>query len=395
VSASEEAVSNVTVVRATRGAEERVFHIVATAHVSKKSVQEVQRVIDELRPDTVCVELCATRYAALTDETRWRKLDVPKIVREGNAGFTLATLTLQAFQRRIGARLGVKPGAELLAATVAAERVGAKLVLADRDVQVTLRRAWNGLRLSSRLKMQALLMATALGGEDVDEAQIEQLKRREHASDMMAELAKAMPEVKVTLIDERDRYLMSSIEAAPGKVVVAVVGAMHVHGMLQHLGADVDRADLERIPPRPWRAELRRWLLPLASAGALGWALMGGRPWWSLLEGWAIATAAGAALGTAGVGGHPLSALVAALLAPVLSLVPVRRLGAVVGGVEARLRKPTPDDGERLGRDVTNLKSALGNAATRTLLVSVVSHAGAALGAAAGTLWLLWSAWRD
>jgi pheromone shutdown protein TraB len=50
------------------------FHVVGTAHVSRRSVEEVTRVIEELRPEVVCVELCQGRYDALSrrGEGRWR-----------------------------------------------------------------------------------------------------------------------------------------------------------------------------------------------------------------------------------------------------------------------------------------------------------------------------------
>ena len=48
----------------------RDLYLVGTAHVSKRSVEEVQKVIYELRPDTVCVELDVTRHQALTDPRR-------------------------------------------------------------------------------------------------------------------------------------------------------------------------------------------------------------------------------------------------------------------------------------------------------------------------------------
>ena len=95
----------------------RRLFIVGTAHVSAKSVEEVQRVIEEVRPDTVCVELDETRYRALVDESQWRKLDIFQVIRQKKVLFLLVSMALAAYQRKLGERLGVKPGAELVAAT--------------------------------------------------------------------------------------------------------------------------------------------------------------------------------------------------------------------------------------------------------------------------------------
>ena len=53
---------------------DREIILVGTAHVSKESVEEVERVIREESPDCVCVELDAGRYNSMTEpSTRFVK----------------------------------------------------------------------------------------------------------------------------------------------------------------------------------------------------------------------------------------------------------------------------------------------------------------------------------
>ena len=125
-----------------------------------------------------------------------------------------------------------------------ARELGAELVLADRDIQATLKRTWGGLSIWSRAKLIAVLIASAFSSDEITEEELERLKERDTLSEMMEEFARLLPQVKGPLIDERDRYLMSSIEAARGETVVAVVGAGHVEGMTKHLGKPVDREAL-------------------------------------------------------------------------------------------------------------------------------------------------------
>ncbi len=91
----------------------RTVYLVGTAHISKKSIEEVRHTIETVRPDTVCVELCATRFNAMFDPDRWRKLNIFQVIRDRKVLFLLANLTLSAYQRRLGEKLGVEPGAEL------------------------------------------------------------------------------------------------------------------------------------------------------------------------------------------------------------------------------------------------------------------------------------------
>ncbi|SVE13773.1 uncharacterized protein METZ01_LOCUS466627, partial [marine metagenome] len=69
--------------------DEKKYYLVGTAHVSAQSITDVEQVIREVRPDSVCVELCKARFEALTDEDRWSKLDIFKVIREGKMLFLL------------------------------------------------------------------------------------------------------------------------------------------------------------------------------------------------------------------------------------------------------------------------------------------------------------------
>src|SRR5690606_22199239 len=200
------------------------IHLVGTAHVSQKSVEEVERVIRELRPDTVCVELDEGRYKMLMDNSAWRELDIFQVIRQKRVLFLLSSLALGAYQRRMGEKLGVIPGAELLAGVRVAEEVGARVVLADRDVQATLKRTWASLSFWDKLQMTTGLISVPFAVEEIDEGRIEQLKDKDTIGEMMHELAEQMPRIKKPLIDERDQYLMSMIQDAPGKTIVGVVG---------------------------------------------------------------------------------------------------------------------------------------------------------------------------
>jgi pheromone shutdown-related protein TraB len=384
--------SNVTVLRST-GADgsERTFHIIGTAHVSRASVKEVRAVIAEVKPDTVCVELDPMRFEALTDDTRWRKLDIFQVIRQKKVLFLMASLALQAYQKRLGEQLGVRPGAELLAGAEAAEAIGAEVVLADRDVQATLKRTWANLSFVNKLKLVAALMASVFEGEEIDEEQIEALKDREHLSDMMTEFARVMPQVKEPLIDERDRYLISSVEQAPGNTVVAVVGAGHVPGMVEHFGSEVDRDALERIPPPRLITRGLKWLVPtvILLAFSYGYYKHQGANWQEMVYAWLLPNAIVAGLFTLLAGGKLLSVVTGVVASPITSLNPTIGAGMFVGLVEAWLRKPTVQDAEQLGREVTTWRGMWNNAFSRILIVAIAASLGSSLGAYIGATWVV------
>ena len=121
--------------------------LIGTAHVSRQSADLVKQTIEEEKPDTVCVELCQSRYESITKKNKWQDTDLLKVIREKKAFLLLSNLMLSYFQKRIGKKLGITPGQEIMQAVASAETVGAELHLADRDIRTTLSRTWRIMRL--------------------------------------------------------------------------------------------------------------------------------------------------------------------------------------------------------------------------------------------------------
>ncbi|HTM46673.1 MAG TPA: TraB/GumN family protein [Polyangiaceae bacterium] len=369
----------------------RTLTLVGTAHVSKKSVEEVEHVIDTLRPDTVCVELDQTRYDNLIDEDRFRKLDIFQIIRQQKALYFLSTLTLSAFQKKLGDKLGVKPGAEMHAAINKAKTLDATLVLADRDIQATLKRTWANLSFWNRSELLSALIAGFFSAHEIEEDQIEQMKDKDTIGEMMKEFAKAMPKLQGPLIDERDRYLMSAVREAPGKNVVAVVGAAHVEGMKKYLNEPVDRAQLSVIPPPTLLSQILKWLIPLVILASFywGWKEHSNQRLLEMINAWVLPTAVLSGLGTLLSGGKPLTVLCAMISAPITTLHPAIGVGMVVAPVEAWLRKPTVEDCEQIPTAIATFRGVFKNPFTRVLIVAVGSSLGAVIGMWIGTAGVL------
>lgn len=368
------------------------IYLLGTAHVSKRSVEEVRLAIDELRPDTVAVELDETRYETLADESRFGRVDLSAILSAGKAGLYLSSLLFAGFQKRIGDRLGVRPGAEMLAAVEAARRVGATVVFADRDVQVTLMRCYRSLGPIDKAQVVFVLLMLPFAAGDVNEEEVERLKQRETIGDVMTTFAEQMPSLKTPLIDERDRYLAASITRSPGRRVLAVVGAAHIPGVERRIDEDTDTTLIELIPPPPARTRILRSIFPLfALALVTAWALGLVTPDAAL--GTAIrlvAPAAGLAAVLAIVAGaSAVTALLCVLLAPLTLVVPLVRFDHAVGTIEARLRPMTPADGLRARDDVLAPASARKSRFLRPLLVAVLGSFGRTMGAVIGLLWAL------
>jgi pheromone shutdown protein TraB len=222
--------------------------------------------------------------------------------------------------------------------------------------------------------------------DDIEAADVERLKEQANLSEMLTEFARVLPQVKTSLIDERDQYLMSGIEQAAAKnharKVVAVVGAAHVPGMKKLFGTPVDRAALETIPPPSWLWTAAKWLIPILLVAALflGWSQQDEYSLYQLVLAWLLPTSAGAAIFTALGGARPLSILTAFIVAPIAAIHPLLGTGMVVGVVEAWLRKPTVADCENTYDDIRSVRGFYRNPVLRTLLIAMLSGIGTLLG---------------
>jgi pheromone shutdown-related protein TraB len=351
----------------------REIILVGTAHVSRDSAELVERVIDEERPDVVCVELCQARFDALKQKDRWQETDIVKVIRDNRTALLLSQLLMVSFQRRIAEKFNINPGEEMLRAIAKAEATGAKIVLADREIRVTLLRTWRMMRFWTRLKFLSEMILSLFITEDITEEDIEKLKEHDVLDMALKAVGEKLPEVKTTLIDERDQYLAHMISHAGGRKIVAVVGAGHVSGIQQSFGRDIDLEAISRIPPPSLWAKFFGWGF---SAGIIalfvaGFFYSGGQASINMILSWSAITATCAAIGAIVLLAHPLTILASALSAPLATLHPLIATGWVAGLVEASFRKPQVKDFLDLKDDIVSLGGFFRNKITRLLILVV------------------------
>jgi pheromone shutdown-related protein TraB len=362
--------------------EDKQIILLGTAHVSKESARQVEDLILEEKPDTVCVELCEARYHSIRHKEKWQETDIFQVIRDKKALFLLSQLILASFQKRIADKLDIKPGEEMIRAIETGESVGATIHLADRDIRITLSRVWRSMGLWSKLKLLFQLILSLAEVEDIVEEDIEKMKQEDVLETLLAEVGKSLPELREILIDERDAYLAQKIKTAPGKKIIAVVGAGHVPGIKQKWNFDQDTAALEEIPPKGKLSGFLQWLIPTLIVGLMvgGFFVGGAKAGTDMVFWWVGATGILAGLGAMMALAHPLTILAAVLAAPLTTLHPLIAAGWVSGLVEAFARKPKVRDFENIAGDIMTVKGFWKNKITKILLVVVFTNIGASIG---------------
>jgi pheromone shutdown-related protein TraB len=363
------------------------LRIIGTAHVSKDSVELVDKQIEEWKPDVVAIELCNSRAQALKDERRLDQEGLRKVIKEGKAPLVLFQSMLAAEQRRLGMDEGVQPGAELLGAMNSAEEKNIEVALVDRDIQITLRRAWRNMGLREKWRILWGLVAPEEDSEeDIPEIN-ELLSNKDLLSELMEELKQIAPSAGEVLVDERDEYLATKIEDQRSKgKVLAVIGAGHLDGVskrLQNRETTAERIEELEIVPRPnplWKVVM--WGIPLLVFGLMGWFLYTGAEGdlYQMLTIWTLFNAAMAAICCMIARGHPLAILTAAIASPITSLNPALAAGWFAGYVQLVVREPSTKDLKDFLK-LDEMKLFWSNRAGRVLLVTALTNLGSMLGA--------------
>jgi pheromone shutdown-related protein TraB len=356
--------------------------LVGTAHVSRESAQEVQDSIQEEKPDTVCIELCPSRYQSIRQKERWQQTDIVKVIREKKTFLLLSNLLLASFQKRIAKKFDIVPGAEMIQAIETAEAVGAEIHLADRDIRATLSRTWRAMGLWGKIKLMFQLILSLGEVEDISEEDIEKMKQGDVLESLLAEVGKSLPVLKDILIDERDQYLAAKIRNAPGNKIVAVVGAGHVPGIQKYWHEDIDIQALEQLPPKKKTTGILKWLIPGAIMAMFiaGFFYGGAKAGKDMLIWWVAANGILAGVGAIIALAHPATIIASMLAAPLTSLNPMIAAGWVSGLVEAFSRKPKVKDLETLPDDILSVRGFWRNKVTRILLVVVFTNLGSMIG---------------
>ena len=374
--------------------------IVGTAHVSEKSVREVQKTIEDEKPDIVAVELCPTRYKSITDPDAEKQISFKEILKPGQTFYFLLYSLLSYFQKKMGDELGVPPGSEMFAAIDAAKEINAGLALIDRDIQVTFKRFIAKMSFFEKIKMIYSIVIGSLGFGDEIEVDINNMTDQTVITALIEEFRKFSPSAASVLIDERDAYLAGSIlktvqMAGPGKKIVVVIGAGHRQGVMDYL-QDPDKVpELSTLVVIP---KNRFSLLKIISYGIIGVVLLAfayiiysvitypemtpdvlllAFGCWFLING--VLSAAGVLI----AGGRFKSAVTAFMLAWFTSLNPLIAAGWFAGLVEAGSRKPTTKDMKNMMAAET-FKELNKNPFFKVIYVAALANIGSMIGTFVG-----------
>ena len=364
--------------------ESKEIILIPTAHISKKSAEQVKDVIETEEPDSVCVELDEERYSSINNEDKWSEMNIFQVIKEKKSLLLLVNLIISSFQSRLAEKLGINAGQEMRQGIESAEETGAELVLADRNIQLTFKRVWRGLGLWEKLKLIFQIISMLFVDEEITEEEMDQLKSGDALNMMLEEMGESFPGIKKYLLDERDQYLANKIKNAPGDKIVAVLGAAHVPGVKKEVYKEQNLVELTELPPKPKWGKIFSWGVPAVILVIIISSFINNiNTGIEVTKTWFIWNGSLSALGVLLGKGHILTILTAFIVAPLSSLNPALAAGWFAGLSEAYLKKPQVKDFQKLSEGIS-IKEIYSNKVTHILLIVILANLGSVIGTAIG-----------
>jgi len=362
---------------------EKKIYLIGTAHVSSESVELVEETINQYNPDTIAIELDDERYESITQKNKFQELDVIKIIKKKQLFFFIGQFILSSFQKKIAEKTGSQPGAEFKKAIELAKEKDIHLVLADRNVGTTLKRAWRLTTFMQKLKLFGSLLFSK--EDDLDDLNIEELMKKDAINEMIETFGEGLPQTKKVLIDERDTFLTKEIQDNAGDVTVAIVGAGHVPGMLKQIGTEISeeqKDEMNFVPNPSIVGKILPWIIPFVIIAIFTLGFFYGKHDMAkdVAIYWVLANGILAAIGCALAFGHPLTIIAGFIAAPITSLNPTIGAGFVTAIVQAFLVRPRVKDFEQIQQHTLKIKNWWSNRLTKIFLVFIFSSIGSSIG---------------
>jgi len=355
--------------------------LIPTAHVSKESAELTRQVIDEIKPDSICIELDKDRYESMKNPDKFKNTDIIKVIKEKRTTLMLVNLILANYQKKIATKLDSQSGNEMLIGIEKANELNANLVLADRNVQTTFKRVWANLNLKDKYKLIEAIIDAMFSNEEVSEEELANLQQSDALNAALNELSISFPHIAEVLVDERDKYLAHKIKNAPGENIVAILGAAHTINVPKYIEQDYSIEQYDVIPPKKLSSKLAGWIIPVAILILILFSFkIDANVGFNQIKAWILINGSLAAIGTAIGGGHILSILTAFIAAPITSLNPLLAAGWFAGLTQAYVTKPTVADFETLSKDCESVKGFWKNKVSRILIIVLLGSLGSSIG---------------
>ncbi|MEK6949883.1 MAG: TraB/GumN family protein [Nanoarchaeota archaeon] len=207
--------------------------IIGTSHIAKQSLEDVERAIEDKKPDIIALELDKNRLYSLFKKPG--KIRIYDIKRVGIKGFVFSLIGAWA-EKKLGSMVGVAPGSEMKKAVVLARKKGIKIALIDQEIEITLKRFSKSLTWKEKWNFIADILKAFFSGKREIEFDLSRVPSKEVIKKLIEKVKERYPNVYKVLIEERNFVMADNLkiimEKNPDKKILAIIGAGHEEEIL-------------------------------------------------------------------------------------------------------------------------------------------------------------------
>ncbi len=203
--------------------------VIGTSHIARQSLDEVRLVIEQEQPEIVALELDRKRVHSLLDKKK-SKPSIKDIKRIGIKGF-LFSLIGGWVEKKLGEKVGVSPGSDMMEAFKLAKEKKLKIFLIDQDIEITLKRFSKTLTWKEKWNFIVDLIKGLVFRKQEIGFDLEKVPSKVIIKKLIQKVRKRYPNIYKVLIQERNevmaRNLVEIMQRFPNSKIVAIVGAGH------------------------------------------------------------------------------------------------------------------------------------------------------------------------
>ncbi len=208
---------------------------IGTSHIAKQSILEVEEIITQEQPEVVALELDKGRFYGLLQNKRGR-IGLKEIRLLGVKGYLFVKLG-EFVERKLGNKVGIRPGQEMLKAAEIASKYKCKIALIDQKIEVTLKRFSKEITWKEKFRfVEDLFKGFFFGGEKIA-FDLTKVPEKEVIHKMITYVRERYPNLYKVLIEERNNYMaakLAKLMPLYSKIVV-VIGAGHEEEIIEEI----------------------------------------------------------------------------------------------------------------------------------------------------------------
>ncbi|MBS3152530.1 TraB family protein [Candidatus Woesearchaeota archaeon] len=209
--------------------------LIGTSHIAKQSVIEVEEIIQKERPDVVALELDRSRFFALVNKIHGR-LSIKDIKLIGFKGFVFAKFG-EFIERKLGGKVGVNPGEELLKAAEVASKHGCKIALIDQKIEITLKNFSNEITWKEKFRFVLDVVKGFFSKKHRIKIDLRKVPEKELINTILKQVKERYPNFYRVLVEDRNKYMAKKLFKLMRNYnkIVAVVGAGHEEEIIEDI----------------------------------------------------------------------------------------------------------------------------------------------------------------